>query len=131
MKAVLDTSVLIGEDAPRGVEAAISVVSLTELHFGVLLAIDDDERARRTDRLAAVEAGFDPLPVTAEVARTWGRLAAAVRQRGGKPRRRQIDLAIAATACVEGVPLLTHNVSDFRIIEDLVDARRPQDHPAR
>ncbi|USQ76134.1 PIN domain-containing protein [Ornithinimicrobium cryptoxanthini] len=125
MRVILDTSVLIGADAPDGVEAAISVVSLTELHFGVLLATDPDERARRTDRLAAVEATFDPLPVTPEVARAWGRLAAAVSQRGGKPRRRQLDLAIAATATVENVPLLTHNVGDFGIIEDLVDARKP------
>ena len=126
MRAVLDTSVLNGDDAPVGVEAAISVVSLTELHFGVLMAADDDERARRTDRLAAVEATFDPLPVTREVARAWGRLAAAVRQRGGQPRRRQIDLAIAATASVERVPLLTHNIADFHVIEDLVDVRHPQ-----
>lgn len=116
---------LIGEDAPENVEAAISVVSLTELHFGVLLANDDDERARRTDRLATVESTFDPLPVTPEVARAWGRLAAAVRQRGGHPRRRQIDLAIAATASVEHVPLLTHNIADFQIIADLVDVRLP------
>ncbi len=116
---------LIGEDAPGDVEAAISVVSLTELHFGVLLATDDDERARRTDRLAAVESTFDPLPVTPEIARAWGRLAAAVKQRGGQPRRRQIDLAIAATASVEQVPLLTHNTADFRIIADLVDVRLP------
>lgn len=126
MRVVLDTSVLIGDDAPTDVQAAISVVSLTELHFGVLLATDDDERARRTDRLAAVEATFDPLPVTHEVARAWGRLAAAVSQRGGQPRRRQIDLAIAATATVERVPLLTHNIADFHIIKDLVDARHPQ-----
>jgi len=97
MKAVLDTSVLIGEDAPADVEAAISVASITELHFGVLVTDDADERARRADRLAAAEATFDPLPVTLEVARAWGRLAAAVAQRGGKPRRRQIDLARAAT----------------------------------
>lgn len=125
MRAVLDTSVLIGQDAPDDVEAAISVVSLTELHFGVLVATDDDERARRTDRLAAVEATFDPLPVTSEVARAWGRLTAAVGRRGGRPRRRQIDLAIAATASVEGVPLLTHNTADFQIIADLVDVRLP------
>lgn len=124
MRAVLDTSVLVGEDAPGDVEAAISVVSLTELHFGVLLATDD-ERARRIDRLAAVEATFDPLPVTVEVARAWGRLAASVRQRGVQPRRRQIDLAIAATASVEQVPLLTHNTADFHIIADLVDVRLP------
>ena len=125
MRAVLDTSVLIAEAAPPDVEAAISVVSITELHFGTLLARDDDERARRTDRLAAVEATFDPLLVTVEVARAWGRLAAAVAQRGGKPRRRQLDLAIAATAVTEGVPLLTLNLADFQIIADLVDAQLP------
>lgn len=125
MRAVLDTSVLIGEVVPVDVEAAISVASITELHFGVLVTDDPNERARRADRLAAVEATFDPLPVTIEVARGWGRLAAAVAQRGGKPRRRQIDLAIAATAQAEGVPLLTHNVADFEIIKDLVDVRRP------
>ncbi len=125
MKAVLDTSVLIGADAPADVEAAISVASITELHFGVLVAEDDDERARRMDRLAAIEAAFDPLPISVEVARAWGRLAAAVTQRGGNPRRRQIDLAIAATATVEKVPLLTHNLADFEIIKDLVDARQP------
>lgn len=125
MRVLLDTSVLIGEDPPAAVEAAISVASLTELHFGVLVATDDDERARRTDRLAAVEAAFDPLPVTVEVARAWGRLAAAVTRRGGNPRRRQIDLVIAATAVVEQVPLLTHDIADLGIIGDLVDARRP------
>jgi predicted nucleic acid-binding protein len=125
VRAVLDTSVLIADAAPNDVEAAISVVSITELHFGTLLARDDDERARRTDRLAVVEATFDPLPVSVEVARAWGRLAAAVAQRGGKPRRRQLDLAIAATATVEEVPLLTFNLADFRIIDDLVDVRLP------
>lgn len=125
MRAVLDTSVLIGEAPPAGVEASISVASLTELHFGLLVATDDDERARRAGRLAAVEAAFDPLPVTVEVARTWGRLAAAVTRRGGNPRRRQIDLVIAATAVVAQVPLLTHDVADLRILADLVDVRRP------
>lgn len=127
MRALLDTSVLIGTDPPGDVEAAISVVSLTELHYGVLVAVDDEERGRRMDRLSAVEAAFDPLPITAEIARAWGRLASAVTQRGGNPRRRQIDLAIAATATVEQVPLLTHDVADFLIIGDLVDTRRPDD----
>jgi hypothetical protein len=128
VRAVLDTSVLIGElPPPDDVEAAISVASITELHFGVLVAGDDDERARRTARLSVVEATFDPLPISVEVARVWGQLAAAVARRGGNPRRRQIDLAIAATAQVEGVPLLTENLGDFQIIDDLVDARRPFD----
>ena len=128
MRALLDTSVLIGELPPPGdVEAAISVASITELHFGVLVAVDDDERARRTARLSVIEATFDPLPISVEVARVWGRLAAAVARRGGNPRRRQLDLAIAATAQAEGVPLLTESVGDFQIIDDLVDARRPSD----
>jgi len=128
VRAVLDTSVLIGElPPPEDVEAAISVASITELHFGVLVAGDDDERARRTARLSVVEATFDPLPISVEVARVWGQLAAAVARRGGNPRRRQIDLAIAATAQVEGVPLLAENLGDFQIIDDLVDARRPSD----
>ncbi len=128
MRALLDTSVLIGElPPPDDVEAAISVVSITELHFGVLVADDDDERARRIVRLSAIEATFDPLPVSVDVARVWGQLAAAVARRGGNPRRRQIDLAIAATAHVEGVPLLTENVGDFQIVHDLVDVRRLSD----
>jgi toxin FitB len=125
MRALLDTSVLIGDDPPPDVEAAISVASLAELHFGVLAAPDDDERALRTQRLGAIESTFDPLPIGADVAREWGRLAAAVRNRGGRPRRRAIDLAIAATANIHAVPLLTHNTSDFEIIGDLTDARAP------
>jgi predicted nucleic acid-binding protein len=50
-----------------------------------------------------------------------------VARRGGNPRQRQIDLAIAATAQVQGVPLLTENVGDFRISDDLADARQPFD----
>jgi toxin FitB len=125
VRVLLDTSVLIGEEAPHGVDAAISVASLAELHFGVLVASDDDERALRTQRLGAVEAAFDALPITAEIGREWGRLAAAVSSRGGRPRRRAIDLAIAATANVHRVPLLTTDAGDFQIIGDLVDARSP------
>jgi predicted nucleic acid-binding protein len=123
VRAVLDTSVLIAADAPDGVEAAISAASLAELHFGVLVAADDDERARRAQRLGVVEATFEPLPIDAAVAREWGRLAAAVSARGGRPRRRAIDLAIAATANVHGVILLTRDSRDFGLIGDLVDAR--------
>jgi predicted nucleic acid-binding protein len=122
MRVLLDTSVLIGDAPEAEIEAAISVASLAEHHFGVLTSIDDDERARRTLRLGVIESTFDPLPITTDIAREWGRLAAAVSQRGGQPRRRAIDLAIAATANVHGVPLLTHNAGDFRIISDLTDA---------
>ena len=122
-RVLLDTSVLIGASDPGELEAAISAASLAELHFGTLVGVVDDERARRTQRLGIVEATFDPLPIDARVAREWGRLAATVVQRGGRPRRRAIDLAIAATANVHGLPLLTADVADLAIIDDLVDVR--------
>jgi toxin FitB len=125
VRVLLDTSVLIAAESPGELEGAISAASLAELHFGVLVARSEDERARRSQRLGVIEATFDPLPIDAPVAREWGRLAAAVISRGGKPRRRAVDLAIAATANVHDVPLLTHNPKDFALISDLVDARAP------
>jgi predicted nucleic acid-binding protein len=123
---VLDTSVLIAGASPTGERAAISVVSLAELHFGVLIAKDDEARAHRLRRLALIEARFpDPLPLNDAVAREWGRLKAAVAQRGGRPRRRDADLAIAATANVHGAALLTHGTKDLEIVADLVELRAP------
>jgi predicted nucleic acid-binding protein len=91
----------------------------------VLIARDDDERARRALRLGVVESTFEPLPIDAAVAREWGRLAAAVRTRGGQPRRRALDLAIAATANTHDVPLLTYDSSEFQLIDDLVTVHAP------
>jgi toxin FitB len=125
VRAILDTSVLIGADSPGDLEGAISAASLAELHFGVLVASSDDERARRSRRLGIIEATFDPLPVDAGVARESGRLAAALVARGGKPRRRALDLVIAATANVHHVPLLTWNAADFPPLSDIVDVRKP------
>ena len=125
MRALLDTSVLIGATSPGDLEGAISAASVAELHFGVLVARDPDERALRAQRLGVIEATFHPLPIDAAVAREWGRLAAAVTERGGQPRRRAVDLAIAATANVEAVPLLTNNAGDFALISDLVTVETP------
>ncbi len=127
MRALLDTSVLIAADAlAPGVEAAISTVSIAELHFGLLVATNDDARATRAARLGLVEARFpDPLPLDDRVAREWGRLQAAVASRGGESRRRMADLAIAATANVHGAVLITHNIKDFTIVDDLIDVRTP------
>jgi predicted nucleic acid-binding protein len=75
-------------------------------------------------RLGAIEDHFDALPFDATVARECGRLHALVAQRGGAPRGRAMDLAIAATANVHGVPLLTYNTKDFQIIADKIDLRQ-------
>jgi predicted nucleic acid-binding protein len=125
VRVLLDTSVLIASESPGELEGAISAASLAELHFGVLVASSEDERARRAQRLGVIEATFDPLPVDASVAREWGRLAATVVGRGGRPRRRAVDLVIAATANVHRVPLLTRNPKDFVLIADLVETRAP------
>jgi toxin FitB len=122
MAVVVDTSVLISGAIPKGEPVAISTVSVAELHFGLLSAKNEEARSWRASRLGLIEARFpDPLPLDDTVAREWGRLQAAVAQRGGQPRRRLADLAIAATANVYGAPLLTHNAKDFKIVEDLVD----------
>jgi predicted nucleic acid-binding protein len=36
-----------------------------------------------------------------------------------------MDLAMAATANAAGVPLVTHNVAHFELINDLVDVQSP------
>jgi predicted nucleic acid-binding protein len=127
VRALLDTSVLIGDCAPaEEVEAAISVVSLAELHFGLLVARDDQARATRANRLGMIEARFpDPLPVDDRVAREWGHLQAVVLAGGGQPRRRAADLAIAATARVHDAVLLTENLKDFVAISHLLQIDSP------
>jgi predicted nucleic acid-binding protein len=125
MPVLLDTSVLIAAERGPDEDAAISVVSLTELHFGVLIARSEETRALRLRRLGMIEDHFDALPFDAAAARECGRLHAVVAQRGGQPRRRALDLAIAATANVHRVPLLTYNAKDFEIIADHLDVRTP------
>jgi predicted nucleic acid-binding protein len=124
MKAILDTSVLISDD-PALVpdEASISVVSVAELHFGLLCARDPGERARRLRRLGFVEAEFDPIPIDADIAREWGALASLSVARGLQPRRRAMDLLIAATARVLDLPLITLD-EDLEPLADVVDLRR-------
>jgi predicted nucleic acid-binding protein len=118
-----------GEDP--GEDVAISVVSLTELYLGVLVAADEEVRAARLRRLGAIEESLTRCPFEAAAARECGRLYAAVAQRGGQPRGPAFDLAIAATANVHGVPLLTLTADDFKLIDDLVDIRAPscRSHP--
>jgi toxin FitB len=126
LRLLLDTSFLIGGRIPAEPEVAISTVSIAELHFGLLVAKDEEARGRRASRLGLIESRFpDPLPVDDAVAREWGRLKAEVARRGGRPRRREADLAIAATANVHRATLLTHDAADLAIIEDLVEVLVP------
>lgn len=122
---ILDTSVLIDPgELPGDVEAAISAVSIAELHFGLLVA-DDTTRPLRATRLGLIESRFTALPLDDNIAREWGRLQAAVASRDANPRKRSADLAIAATANVHNAMLLTRNLKDFTIIADLIRVSAP------
>lgn len=118
---VLDTSVLIAEDVrPVPGELAISVISLAELYYGVLVTSNPDARAIRLARLTGLQKRFDPLPVDDAVAESYGRLAARVADSGRKPRSRVMDLLIAATAHAHGAVLYTRNPADLRGLEGMV-----------
>ncbi len=121
-RAILDTSVLVDEDvsAVPGV-LAISAVTLAELHFGVLVAKTTDVRAERLRRLSILQQRFDALPVDDAVAASYGRVSAAVVDAGRRPRRRVMDLLIAATAHAHGARLYTRNPTDFTGLGELVD----------
>ena len=122
MKAILDTSVLLATNvAEIEGELAISVASLAELHFGVLITSDAATRAERLRRLSILQDKFDALPVDDKVAVSYGQLAAAVTSSGRQPRSRVMDLLIAATAHAHGARLYTRDASDLVGIEHLVD----------
>ena len=97
----------------------ISVVTLAELSVGPLVARTDAERAARQAVLQQAEADFDPLPFDAAAARSFGRVAAALRQAGRKPAARSYDAMIAAVAVARGLPLHTSNPDDFPELEGL------------
>jgi predicted nucleic acid-binding protein len=115
VRGLLDTSVFIAREQARPLadlpeEAAISVVTLAELHLGVLLAGDDRARAQRLRTLALVERTFDPIPIDADVARRFADLVADARRYGRRPKI--LDAFIAATALVNDVPVFTQD-EDF------------------
>ena len=119
MRALLDTSFFVATESGRplgglqGVtETEVSVVTLAELTVGVLMA-DDADRPARVATLSAVESTWDPLPIDAEVARQFARIAAALRA-GGR-RVPILDALVAATALVEQIPVVTQD-NDYAAI---------------
>ncbi len=123
-RGLLDTSVVIAASAEAlPDEAAISVITLAELHFGVHVAHDEEIRKRRVRRLAEVESRFDALPVDEAVARAYGALAHSVASSGRSPRLRTMDVLIAATAQVHDAVLYTRNERDFLSLVDLISIR--------
>lgn len=123
-RGLLDTSVLIDIDTidPERLpeETGITAVSLAELSAGPHATTDDQERARRQDRLQWVAATWQALPFDEDAARMYGRVFAAVRAGGRTTRPRLADLLIASTAASRGLPLYTRNPRDFAGLEDVL-----------
>jgi predicted nucleic acid-binding protein len=128
-RGLLDTSVVIArEEDPRvepalPQEVAISVATLAELHYGVLVAKDVETRQHRLRRLGVIEGSFQPIPIDAGIARAFATVAHAVKVLGRQPRSRVMDLWIAATALALQLPLYTRNPDDFEGLENLIETR--------
>lgn len=108
-----DTSLFIARESGRSLDAAsvperlsVSVITIGELHFGVLAAADLGARAARLATLTEVLA-LEPVPVDESVGRAWARIRVELRASG---RRMPInDSWIAATALALGVPVVTQD----------------------
>jgi predicted nucleic acid-binding protein len=132
-QGMLDTNIMILrrwiDPAELPDEMAISAITLAELSAGPHQVRRNDEqdiydehaeRARRLEVLQRAESEFDPVPFSAEAARAFGRITAAVVATGRQPRRRLADLMIAATAVAEHLPLFTTDPDDFTGLETLM-----------
>ncbi|MGH2987657.1 MAG: PIN domain-containing protein [Solirubrobacterales bacterium] len=114
-----DTSVFIAREGGRALRAlpdrvAVSVVTIGELHLGVLNAGDAELRARRADTLALAR-GADPIPVSEAVMVAWASLVADCRAAGLRRTVRLTDSLIAATAVEHGLAVVTQD-ADFDAI---------------
>jgi predicted nucleic acid-binding protein len=110
-RVLLDTSVVIAGAHGRvplsslPAEGAISIVTLCELHHGVLAATDE-RRPGRLLTLDLVQRNFEAIPVDERVAPRFGQLMAAARRAsGGCPG--VADALIAATAIAHKLPIFT------------------------
>lgn len=127
MRGLLDTSVIVGQEAHRELgelpdEAALSVITIEELALGVRMAEgrgDTELAAVRQATLDRVARSFEVIPVDRQVAVS----TAAIRATGRLHNRRfgPMDSLVAGTALAHGLPLYTQ---DHQFAEmDGVDVR--------
>jgi predicted nucleic acid-binding protein len=119
-RGLIDTSVLIASETSRPLRedvlpllAAVSAVTVAELHLGVLAAPDESVRAVRLATLADVF-DIEVIPVDESVAASWALLRVHLASLG---RRLNVnDLWIAATALAHDLPIVTQD-ADFDPID--------------
>jgi predicted nucleic acid-binding protein len=118
--ALLDTSVVIAladGDVLLPDDGAISVITLGELHAGVLRARHAIERERRATRLRLIRSAFASIPVDEDVAQHYGRALALARDEG---RDQDVaDLLIVATAAATENTLHTRDIAQAKLARRL------------
>lgn len=97
----------------EGNTAVISFMTLAELHYGTLNNNWGD--SRRADLMTHVAHGYVLYPFNRALCQQWAVVRDETRRLG-----RQVAVAdswFAATAMLYGIPLVTHNYSDFEVLE--------------
>ncbi len=118
-RAIADTSVFIAQETARTLdelpdELAVSVVTAAELELGVLRASDAATRATRLATLTRVRGTYPLVPIDAEVASCFARIAASGELASGRRLRRH-DAWIAATAMAHGAAVVTQDLDFSKI----------------
>ena len=95
-------------------DIGISVITVSELEYGVAKSVRQKENQQRLD---AFLAPFDLLSYTAEAVRTYGTIRADLEKRGKVIG--PLDMLIAAQALTEELTLVTNNEREFKRIPGL------------
>jgi predicted nucleic acid-binding protein len=105
---LLDTSLVIAlaQEKPVAMPeaGAVSIVTLCELHHGVLVA-DDEQRPARLATLVLAQTELRPLALDASAVPHYARMLSAALRAGRRPGTN--DVLIAATAAAHGLPVYT------------------------
>jgi predicted nucleic acid-binding protein len=120
VRALLDTSVFVAREQRRPLgelpdEVAVSVVTISELRYGVLAAADHETRALRLSTLEAARRIGGPLVLDEPVGEELARLRVALRAIGRA--MKVMDAWIAATAIAHEAAVCTQD-ADFDAARD-------------
>jgi predicted nucleic acid-binding protein len=120
VRALLDTSVFIAREQGRPLgelpeQVAVSVVTISELRYGVLAAADHATRAMRLSTLEAARRLGRPLVIDEAVGDELARLRVALKALGRAIK--VMDAWIAATAIAHNSALCTQD-ADFDVLQE-------------
>jgi predicted nucleic acid-binding protein len=108
-----DTSIFIADEGGRRIDRqrlpdrlAVSIITIGELHAGVLAATDLATRDRRLRTLTAARS-LEPILIDERVAEAWGRLRVELRDAGRSMPLN--DSWIAATAIAHDLEIVTQD----------------------